>query len=409
MHRIRFCGFIFSLFAFVWFTLFLNPFSIYAADLTSSHYRLKDPKLSTAGKESSATNYMILGNVGAPLDYQKLTSPNFGFGIGHGYTFMAHVPRVRCFETTTDGTSSCSGLPSGEGMVQICGETGCYDRARFEIDPMNNPSDTRYTVLITDDNWATVYYLDGDTHMPETAATHDISDYRTLTQWQVADGPRDWSKANILGLLPGKTYKIRIKVFSGNFTESGLSPEASVTTSLPTISMDLDVGTSDSAETDPPYSVRFPYLVIGSVADSDSFIYLDISTNVVSGISVKVKDANAGLSSGSSLIPSADLDLDIASAGYGLKVVNVSQDPEAGYLRATARYSPSAVNGVGGLSTSFLDLFCSLESSTGTCGVDSPAPVLNGRGKMVLKAKVDENIPSGTYTDLITFQSFANW
>ena len=401
---------IFCLIGFLVVVFEISFLRINAKDLDSNNYRLKDVKISVSSDKLDSGNHKVLINMGSGIDTKGLNSVNFSLGVGQANTWMVHTPLVKCFETQTNGSSNCEHLPSGYGMVQVCGESGCYDKARFEIDAQGNPSDTLYAVLLTDDNWNTVYYLDGDTHTLKTASTHDITDYRTETQWEIADGSIDWSKANILGLMPGKTYKLRVVAFHGMFTEGFLSPEATATTALPTIKFDLDTGTSDTTESDPPYSLKIPAVYPGSVASSSDFLFLDISSNIP--VKVEVKDANNGLldATTSHLIPAYSGDLDSATEGVGLKILSLTEDTGPGVIAAASKYNGAGVNEVGDVVVSNSLFVCSFAESGHTCEENvEKAPVYNARVKTVLKLKVANSTPVGEYSDTLTFYAMPAW
>ena len=384
-------------------------FSVIAEDLESQNYKLLDPKFSTGGQttDSQSGTYKLLGVAGDSIETKRLNSAIYSLGSGHGYTFMANVPKVACADATSDGSSSCSGL--GSGMVQICGPTGCYDRARFEIDTQNNPDDTLYSVQISPDNWNTIYYLDGDTHTLESSSTHNINDYKTKSQWEQSDNGNDWSNINILGLKPGTTYHIRIAAIHGDFTESPYGPELTFTTSYPVISLDLDTAHDMTGESNAPYTLKLE-LVPDSVVTSDKNIYVDFETNAVGGGQVYIKDSNAGLASNTYTINSISGDLASLNEGYGVKLNATNEDATGpGYLVGGSKYLTANDTSVGDLQTTSNVMLCSKKTDEADCSVGDSGPLKSGRAEVLVKAKVSYNTPSEDYSDTITFEAMADW
>ncbi len=384
--------------------------NIYARELEGTNYKLKDVEINTTNKDSSSGNYNLLQEAGSKVDLNTAESSNYKLGSGHANTLRANTPKVSCFETNTNGSTDCTSLSTG--TVEFCGESGCYNKARFEIDPQGNPDDTKYEILITDDDWNTTWYVDGATHTIEDETSHDLNDFKTLEEWQVVDGAIDWSKANLLGLKPQTTYKIKIVAYRGKYTESFVSPEKEATTVLPIISMDIDVGTNSTVETDPPYVISFGNIVAGIVKELESKVYLDVSTNLENGINVFIKDVNAGMHSAeaSYTISSINGDLDSVNIGFGIKVLSLNQAGGPGFIRPVSKYYSSSPNYVGDVNTTEQLFLCSLESSTEFCdGATVHSPVLDARVEVTAKIKVDASVPPGNYTDTISFYGVANW
>jgi hypothetical protein len=73
-------------------------------------------------------------------------------------------------------------------MVSLCGATGCYNKARFEINGYSNPQDTLYGIQISEDNFASdVRCISGSTFMPTSLSNCDINDFRTQEYWEEED------------------------------------------------------------------------------------------------------------------------------------------------------------------------------------------------------------------------------
>lgn len=396
------------LIAFTFIVLLFTVKGVYAENLSSQNYILKDPEVVTVSGSSDSSNYSILIE-SAPFVGNNISSSLYKTGTGQGYTFMANVPKISCLDTSSDGTSSCT-LPSGQGMVQECGEGGCYDRAKIEIDAQNNPTDTLYIIEISFDNWTTVLNVDGTTHSIETSATKTIADYKTKADWEGAP----YQSWNILGLTPNEIYAVRIRALNGDFTESGNSPVRKFKTSNMSVFFDIDIGATEVAESNPPYVLSMGTLSVTTYTTPTDRIYVDLSTNARSGTSIYVEDLYAGLYSTSYTIPSAteDLSLPASEDGYGLKVNYLSQaTPNMGYMRPSNLYSTISDSLVGVISQSPTSqrIFCSHTSNSSNCDSGLLGPVLDGRGGINVLGRATINTPAGTYIDTLTFTAISTW
>lgn len=365
---------------------------IRAEDVDSSNFSIHDFTLGAGGGEDqTSSNFKVLQSFGDGLQDERLTSTNYKVGYGTPTVWMANVPNVQCFETTTDGSTNCDdGDVNPDGMVMVCGKGGCYDRARIEIDPQNNPSDTLYSVQITTDAaWNSWNYIDGSTYLIEAEANHDINDYLTESTWEGTG-----TNINILGLESDTQYYVRITALHGDYTESSPSPDANATTTHPQITFDLDIaGTGGgSSETSAPYSISIGEMAIDTVSAASALIWLDIGSNASSGVVITVKDANNGLYEPTETytISSATADLDVASEGYGLQEYSASES-YLGPLTVESNFG-GAGNNVGGISTSTTNIYNTASN-----------PIHEGRASLYVKVKPSIQAPApGSYEDEIT-------
>ena len=358
------------------------PATLFAAELDSTNYKIVGA--TTKGGailETASGDYSALLEVGRisnnprnySTSYKMLTSPE--------QAFLPAVPEVSCFETTTSGSSNCTTGPtelSTGGMVAICGPSGCYDKARFEIDINGNPTDTLYAVMISTDNFSSdIRYIDGSSFWPESLSTHNLSDFLTKTDWETPD-------FNIQGLQTATTYYIRILALHGDFTQTEQGPIATATTSAGSVFFDLDIEdeTSITAETSSPYTISFTgaYELIGGSAPTTAQdrIWIDGSTNSEGGFAIIVRGVNGGLRSNTTgqTIVSATADLNTASDGFGIQSEYIDYDtyPYLGSITATTDYSGTG-NYVG------------IVGTTATKVYESESPVFNGRMALKVIAK----------------------
>ena len=376
-------------------TTFVQP--IFADDLSSPNYKVVGATTSTGGGlvDSVSGSYSVMNSVGNIAADPRNYSSNYRLQQDPSSNFLAAQPSVKCFETTTSGSSSCTTGPSAlttGGMVAICGAGGCYDKARFEINSNGNPSDTLYSIAISTDGFVNdTKYIDGATFKPESATNHDINDFRTLSYWEA-------ETFNIKGLNANTTYNIKITALKGDFTQSDYSKTANTTTSTGTIFFDIDIASSSGSTTDtnPPYTITFSSLVAGAApTKSTSLIWLDIDSNSSGGVAVLTYGKYAGLYSSTTAqtITSANADLNSTSEGFGLQSYYVANDTSVyfGNLSATSNYSGS-INTVGAVSQTANKIY------------DGNGPIQNGRVGMYLIAKAGtDKTPANDYSDDLYF------
>ncbi|MDD3661833.1 MAG: fibronectin type III domain-containing protein, partial [Candidatus Dojkabacteria bacterium] len=372
-------------------------FSCFAQNMTSeSGYEIVHSTINAGGDDdqvSTSADYRLFDSLGASLNDIRFESENYALGIGTGYTFMAEVPTVSYFQTD-DAT-----------MEALCGDGGCYDRARFELNANGNPSGTLYLVEISSDDWTTVQYIDGPTR--QVVPEKDINDYLSETSWETEG-------TNIAGLKAGTEYHIRLRALNGDFTESSPSTDASATTVYPYVYLAVNISGDTWQDTDPPHTIDMGK-ISQSISTAPDYVWIDLGTNAVSGATVNVFDQHSGLyhSESASTIESLDENLATASDGYGLRVNTATflpVSPQPGYLRAQSRFiDPSGTDVVGGINTSSAVILCSISDAGENCDSGTGHPLVGGRGAIWIKAKSGAAQASGEYQDVITFSSIGTF
>ncbi len=380
-------------------TPFLSTTLLAYEELDSTNFKMVGVTTSGGGGVLESANYSLLSEIGRITADPRNYSTNYRMNQDPSVAFVAAQPTVQCFETDTDGTTACTSGPSElltGGMVAICGGNGCYDKARFEIEPYTNPSDTLYMVQLSEDNFVSdTRCVDGSTFYPKTLTNCDINDFRTESYWETED-------FNIKGLDSGTTYYIRISALHGDFTQSDNSIVANATTSTAYIFFDIDIATSSgyTAETSPPYTVSFSgneTLIPGaSAVTATSLIWLDVDSSSSGGMAVIQSGENGGLYSTTTTetITSTNLDLDASGAeGFGLQSYYIDYEASGylGKITATSNYAGSG-NIVGEVSTEAKKIY------------DGDGPINTGRMGIYLKARADSARSSATdYSELINF------
>lgn len=377
----------------------LFPFTLFAAELDSTNYKIVGA--TTKGGailQAASGNYSALLEVGRISNNPRNYSTNYKLFTSPEEAFLPAVPEISCFETTTSGSSSCTTGPSElstGGMVAICGPSGCYSKARFEIDANDNPTDTLYAVMISTDNFASdIKYVDGNNFWPETITTFNLSDFLTKSDWETPD-------FNIEGLQTNTTYYIRAFALHGDFTQTEPGPIVNATTSAGSVFFDIDIANQNGItdETAPPHNIYFTgaYELIGGSAPitAEKRIWMDAGTNSQGGFALLTRGVNGGLKSNTTgqTITSATANLNITSDGFGIQSEYINQDSYTylGTISAMSNYSGTG-NSVGIIGTTTTKVY---EAST---------PIFNGRMalKVIAKPGTDKT-PASDYQETIYF------
>lgn len=327
----------------------------------STNYKLDSYGFGAGGQDAmSSTNYSLEGILGETSGNPN--SLNYGVNAGLIFHQMADVPPAPTFVNSSNW----------------------YNKLHITINQSDNPSDATYAIAISDDNWATTEWVQNDNTVGSALGPED---FQTYAAWGSGTGE------DIINLTPNTTYKVRVKARHGDFTESGLGPEASAATSAITLDFDIDVNASDT-ETATPYAVNFGELTIASVNTASDKIWIDLTTNAENGGFVYIYGANAGLSSANTgyTISSSSTDLSSTGEGFGIR------EDSASSLAFLSPYNVAADN-VGVVDTTIREIVNS-----------SFAPVSSGRASILVKAKPSSTTPAANdYTDTLTLISSATF
>lgn len=345
---------------FFWRTLFRKFFPLPAGIFlifvmpASTTYQLKDYGFGGGGtSNATSTNYAaetLSGEQGAGM----LDGTTYDLGSGLQFTNQANIPAAPAFTN-----------PSSY-----------YNKLKIVITTSNNPTDTKFAIAISDDDFVTTRYVQSD---DTVGSTLGIEDYQTYTNWGGASGTL------ILGLTPSTTYKVKVKAWQGKFTETGYGPTASAATVSPQMTFDIDVSAID--EENSVTSIAFGDLIAGTVTDSPQKIWIDFQTNGESGGRVYVYGSNAGLESSvaSYTIGTVTGNLTVLSEGFGAQGSTAS-----GGLSIALAYDLTSDN-VAVTDTTIREIFT------------ASAPTTSGRGSFLLKAKSSSVTPAaGDYTETLT-------
>lgn len=332
---------------------------LFAAMPTSTNYQLHNYDYGSGGTgSSSSSNYSLNGSTGQQSNAES-SSTNYKARSGNNNSQQANVP----------------GAPS------FTNPSNYYNKLAFIVNTASNPSDTLYSIAISDDNFVTARFIQSDNTV---GPIRGIEDYQSYASWGGASGQV------VTGLDPATNYKIKVNAFQGKYTETEYGPESAAATVAPSISFDIDVSATD-IETAPPYAASLGNLLPATVTNGIQKVWIDIDTNANSGAMVYVKSTNAGLKSNTTgvTINSLTTDLSAAQSGFGVQGSTVTQ-AVGGPLVISSPYNGVSQN-VGLLDTSLRQVFA------------SSSPITAGRGSFQLKAKSAAQTPAGgDYQDVLT-------
>lgn len=333
----------------------------------STNYQLKDFGYGGGGVGNSASsNYALEGIVGEQNEGQ-LQGTTYDLGPGLQFTNQANVPPAPTFTNPSN----------------------YYNKLHLVLATGGNPSDTKFAIAISTDNFGSdTRYVQDDTTI---GATLGLEDYQTYSAWGGASG------FDVIGLLAGTTYTVKVKAWQGKFTETSYGPTASAATVNPQLTFDIDVSASDT-DTDPPFTTDFGDLTPGTVTDSPQKIWVDFTTNGESGGRIYVVASNAGLlsSRASYTINAVTGNLTSLSEGFGVQGTSATQSSGSAFTLAPAYDLTS--NNVATTDTTIREIFT------------TSGPVTGGRGSFLLKAKSSAVTPAASdYTETLTVIASASF
>ncbi|HSW99222.1 MAG TPA: hypothetical protein VLF71_05280 [Candidatus Saccharimonadales bacterium] len=328
--------------------------SLLAAVPASTNYTLRTYDFGTGTNTGSSSSYVLRGATGGTNGV--LASATYALPAGIKASTTAAVPPA---PTLTDPFNA-------------------YSKLHAVLNTAGFPTDTKYLVAISSDNFATTNYVQLD---DTVGATATVSNYQTYAAWGGASG------FDILGLANSTTYKVKVAALQGSATGSGFGPTATASTQAPSVTLGLQT----SLTATPPFSVAFSSLAAGSVVTGNATIISSVTTNAAGGGSLMVGDQNSGLLSTANgfTLASATADLGVAGSGYGTQASGATQS--AGGPVSLASPFNGTSNSVGALST------------TKQAFANWPAPVTSGGATLSLLAKSSTLTPAASdYADVIT-------
>lgn len=337
------------------------------AQSSSSTYRLDSYGIGSGGSAGSeSSTYKSYTITGEQSTAPGSTSTTYELQSGHNSAINANVPTA----------------------PNMTNPSNYYNKLHIVIDNGGNPSDAKFAIAISTDNFTTTNYVQSDNTVGPTLGSED---WQTYSSWGSASG------IDIIGLSANTTYYAKVKATRGLYTEAEYSAVDTAATVGQSLTFDIDVSASDT-ETSAPYSTNFGNLLAGTVTDSPERIWIDFDTNGATGGYVFIASSNTGLNSplASYTIASATGDLSSLNEGFGAKSMSATQS-SGGPLTVQSPYNGSS-NNVGVLDTSIRQAYT------------SSSPIVAGRGSLLLKAKARTITPaSNDYTSTLTIIAAASF
>jgi hypothetical protein len=328
-----------------------------AALPASGSYQLNSYGFGTGGTaNSTSANYGINGIAGDTAG--RGSSSNYIIGAGETYSKESDVP-----------------------LVTLSNPAAFYNKLNLVLDNQNNPSDAKFSIAISSDNFTTTKYVKNDFTI---TSTQSFSNYLTYAGWGGSSG------IVVRGLAPSTIYTAKATAYRGKFTESGYGPATSATTAAPSVAFKIDVSAIDTT-TSPPYLVSMGSLLADTVINSPVKVWVSIDTNGESGGKVYINGLNTGLKSllGAYTIPSSTGDLGALTEGFGAQSSTNTQS-SGGPLTVTSPYGGTSGN-VGITDTIIREIY------------NTSTPLTAGRASFILEAKSKSLTPAASdYAETLT-------
>lgn len=341
------------------------PGPTYAQNPPSSpDYKMLDYGFGAGGVASAASNiYSLFGTLG-DADQGSPSSSNYFIGAGLEYEITATQAAAPTFTNPNN----------------------YYNKLHIVVNKGgNNPTDYEYAIALSATDAAHFKYV-----LPDHTLTDSLSNsnFQSYALWNSSTG------FDVVDLLPGTTYYARVTTRQGRFfTQGSWSPIATAATVQPTLSFDINIGTTDTPSS-PPYILNIGNLSAGAVTASSQRAFIDVSSNSTNGVFISVNGTNNGLlsSSTSQTIPSTTNDLTAQTSGYGAQYYSVAQT-SGGPMEALSPYNSALnTNNVGVVDTSKRYIFDSSQNQ-----------VAGGSVGFQLKAKASNTTASANdYSDILT-------
>ena len=351
------------------YRMFLAGAFFLAALPATSTYKLNSYGFGSGGTANSSTSTYSLEGQSGGFNGQTTSTTTGSVKPGFTETQQANVPKL-------------SALDNNGGQY--------YNKLHFVIDAQGNPSDAKYLLAVSTDNFASnTSYLQPDGTLGASAV---LSDYQTYSAWGGASG------SYIIGLTPATTYYVKLKATQGKFTESAYGPVSSQATASPSLTFSLGVFDPGNSTTTPaPTSLSLGTLSAGSVATTAKAIKTTFDTNGAAGGDIYIKGQNGKLQSSvygtnsAGRIDSISTDLSSAGKGYG------------GQISSSTLLTPQSPYSGGGNTVGVID-------STLRSLFSTSSAVSGGVGQFVLKAKADTStVAASDYQEILTFVAAANF
>lgn len=355
--------------------LFLVPGIALAQTLTSPTYKIEDPTIDSGGELSNSANYQTRESIG---DQSSPASQSTLYKLFGGF-FLPAYP----------------GIPGTPTLVNTGGIL--YNALDFVVVPGDGQQDdTKYAIAISDDDFATTYFIQVD----DTLGTSEA--WQTYVNWGGGAGER------VTGLAPGTTYKIKVKASYGTGsdaedTETGYSDTASAATvnpSLVIVFSGVNSGTVVAGETTTTTSTAndIAFGSLGLNSPKTAAHEVTVTTNALAGYVTTIEqDGHLRTNTSEEIDPVSGTN---ASPATWPGSVSTGQ---FGYHTTDA----TLCTGTGGRFSSN-DTFAALTSSPLEVAC-STGPVSSEATRVLFKLEIGSLQPSGSYQNTVTIITTAQF
>jgi hypothetical protein len=167
--------------------------ALLAAMPASNNYKINNYGFGSGGVDNATSTNYALNAISGETSGQSASSTSFKINPGEISTQQAHVPPAPTFDNPAN----------------------YYSKLHFVVSTANNPSDTKFALAISKDNFVTTQYVQDD---GTVGTVLGLEDYQTYAAWGGATG------SFVIGLDDNTTYYLKAKAYSGKFTETGFGP-----------------------------------------------------------------------------------------------------------------------------------------------------------------------------------------
>lgn len=330
---------IFLVFAFLTMNFYHPAFAV----MQSENYKIKYETISGGQGPERSDNYKMLESIGEVGEGHQ-RSPNYQVGAGQAFGIMANLPPA----------------------PTLVNDNNYYNKLHFTIDPGNNPSDTLFAIAISNDNWVTVEYVQQcENGTCPTRSVLGLEDWQTYTQFGGASGKL------ATGLEPEKTYKIKVKATSGEFTMTDWGPESAQAT---TSALELSFSISNNA---------LDFETLSPSAVSTVNYTVTTSTNADYGYSTTIQeDGNLRKTDGADINDVTDGEVSAGHEEYGIRTSG-----SQGQMNSQDYAITSSVQTIASYSQ----------------------PITNSVTTVNHKASIDPQTPAGRYLHIVTLITTARF
>ncbi len=350
--------------------LLLIPGVAIAQTTGSTNYQVEDGTFDGGGETSSSTNYSSRDSIG-DTSSDGVSSTNYKTFAGFQLPAYPGVPATPTL-TNTGGT--------------------LYNSLDFVVVPGDGQQvDTTFAIAISDDNFATINYIQTDDTISTTAA------------WQDYAGWNSGTGETVVGLASGTNYKIKVKARYGADSESGWSLPANATTAgadLTVVFTGINSGTTvggvTTTTTSSTNAINYGSLPISSARTAAHEV--TVSTNATSGYVTTVMQDGDLRTTGTDSIPAfsgTNASPTAWGGGFTTGAFGYHTTDATLCTGTTGRFSSSDTYAQ--FTTSPLEVAC------------NSSPVTNEDTYLIFKVEVGSLQAAGAYQNTVTYITTAQY